>query len=241
MKHQILESELIDLINSGEKTQPNGRFMSEREISEMFRVGRTTVRTALTNLSKQGYLIQIHGKGTFVKRQEQSQSLYSVIRCTQTYAAMGLTPSMVVLRNEVIPASTSVALNLKVKPDAPVLFLVKLFRGNRTVFNVTFSYLPLSRFPRLERCDFSSVPIIDVLRAQYAVVPKRTENTIEAILPPQDVADALKISSSTPIMLFESITSGSYNGDHVPLEYYKCYHKTDILRFSFTQEYDAPY
>ena len=241
MKHQVLESELIDLINSGAKTQPNGRFMSEREISETFQVGRTTVRTALTNLSKQGYLIQIHGKGTFVKRQEQSQSLYSVIRCTQTYAAMGLTPSMTVLKKEIIPASASVALNLKIRPDEPVLFLVKLFQGDRTLFNVTFSYLPTSRFPRLERCDFSSVPIIDVLRAQYAVVPKRTENSIEAILPPQEVADALKISASTPIMLFESVTSGSFNGDYVPLEYYKCYHKTDILRFSFTQEYDMPY
>ena len=241
MKHQILEAALIELINSGEKTAPDGRFLSEREISERFQVGRTTVRTALTNLCKQGYLIQIHGKGTFVKRQERSQSLYSVIRCTQTYAAMGLTPNTTVLKREVIPASAAVAHNLKIKENTPVLFLVKLFQGNRTIFNVAFSFLPLTRFPNIVNCDFSSVPIMDVLRAQYAVLPRRTENSIEAILPPQDVADYLKVSQSTPIMLFESVTSGSFNGDYIPLEYFKCYHKTDVLRFSFTQEYDMPY
>ena len=241
MKYKTLKENLINLINKGEGCDAAGRFISERKISEMFEVSRTTVRRAIADLQKEGYLLSMHGKGTFVKGRNRTQSIYSVIRCTQNYAEMGLHPSMEVLKKEVVPATENVAANLKIKVGAPVLLLEKLFKGDRTIFNDTVSFMSLERFPGLERANFSSVPILEIMRALYAVQPKRTENTVEAILPPEEIAKNLKITLNTPLLLFESVTYGSYKGEYVPLEYFKCYYKTDLLRFSFTQEHVAAY
>ena len=241
MKYQSLKEELIRMINTGTACSSDGRFLSERHISEMFDVSRTTVRRAISDLQKQGYLLPMHGKGTFVKGRDRSQSIYSVIRCSENYAEMGLHPSTDILRQEVVAATEIVATNLKVHIGDPVLLLEKVFWADRIVFNETISYIPLTRFPGIERANFSEVPIMEILRSLYAAQPKRTENSIEAILPPEDIAANLKITQTTPLILFESVTSGSVRGQYVPLEYFKCYYKTDMLRFSFTQEHDAAY
>lgn len=241
MKYQSLKETLIEMINDGTACSSDGRFMSERAISEQFEVSRTTVRRAIADLQKQGYLLPVHGKGTFVKGRERSQSIYSVIRCSENYAEMGLHPSTDILRQEVVPATENVAANLKISIGEPVLLLEKRFWGDRTVFNETISFMPISRFPGIERANFKDVPILEVLRALFAAQPKRTENSIEAILPPEDIAANLKITQTTPLILFESVTLGSIRGQYVPLEYFKCYYKTDMLRFNFTQEHDAAY
>lgn len=241
MKYQALKENLIQLIHTGEGCNAEGRFLSERKISERFNVSRTTVRRAIEDLQKEGYLRSAHGKGTFVKDRKSTQSIYSIIRCTENYAEMGLHPSTKILQKEIIPATESVAANLKIPVGEPVLFLDKLFLGDRILFNETLSFIPTGRFPKVERVDFSSAPILEILRALYAAQPKRTENSIEAILPPEDVARNIKITRTTPLILFESVTYGSYGGEYVPLEYFKTYYKTDELRFGFTQETDMPY
>lgn len=240
-KYDELKEELINLINSGEACSTNGRFMSERSISEMFNVSRTTVRKAISDLQKEGYLMSIHGKGTFMKTKESSQSIYSVIRCTQNYMEMGLHPSMKVLRKEIIPASEGVAKNLKISKGDPVLLLDKLFYGNRILFNETIAFIPITRFPKVQYLDFSNVPIVEILRSKFGAHARRTENSVEAILPTNDIMENLKITKTTPLILFESVTYGSYNGQYVPFEYFKCYYKTDRMRFSFTQDHDALY
>ncbi len=239
MKYQELREQLIELIDSGEGCDRCGRFLSERGISERYHVSRTTVRRAIADLQKQGYLISIHGKGTFVKGRDRSQSIYSIIRCSENYAEIGLHPSNQILEQKIVPATENVAFHLKVEVGEPVLYLDKLYRGDRTIFNETLSYLPLKRFPGIEHADFSRAPILEIMRSMFAAEPKRTENTIEAVLPPLEIADNLKITKTTPLVLFESVTLGSLRGMYVPMEYFKCYYRTDTLRFSFSQDHDA--
>lgn len=240
-KHELLEEQLITLIKNGEGCDSNGKFISERKISEMFHTSRTTVRTAISNLEKQGYLLPLHGKGTFVKNRTRTQSIYSVIRCVQAYAEMGMDPSTKIIEKEIVPATESVAANLKVATGAPVLYISKLFFGNRMVFNETHSYVSAERFPGIEKQKFSTMPILELLRASYDARSSRTEHAIEAILPPKSIAEHLQISTSTPLLLFESVTSGSYKEEYVPLEYFKCYYKTDYLRFRFEQKHDQDF
>lgn len=240
-KHERLEEQLITLIQNGEGCDADGRFISERKITEMFDVSRTTVRRAVSDLEKQGYLLPMHGKGTFIKNRIRTQSIYSTIRCTQAYAEMGMTPSTKIVEQKIVPATKSVAENLKIEVGAPVLYIIKLFYGNRTVFNETHSYVSIDRFPGIERINMDTLPILEILRAFYAAHSKRTENTIEAILPPKTVAKNLKITTDTPLLLFESVTYGSYKEEYLPMEYWKCYYKTNYLRFSFGQDHDQRY
>lgn len=241
MKHQSVEQNIRNLILSGEGVSADGKLRSERELTKMFGVSRTTVRKAIDSLCRQGWLTQFHGKGTFIKNIKDlrsAQSLYSVTRCAQNYAELGMEPRVTVLKQEVVPASGTIASYLKISKGDPVLRIEKLYQANRLILNESISYLVLADFPGIEYQDFS-VPICEVLRAKYGAYPRKTENTIEAVLPSAEVAQNLKITENTPIILFESLTTGIMNGRFLPLEYYRTYHRTDHLRFSFEQEHEG--
>lgn len=241
MKYQDLQKELTGLIHSGNGLSENGQFLSEREISEKYDVSRTTVRRAILELCKQGYLYRSHGKGTFLKTSQPAYSIYSITTCSENYSEMGLHPSRKLLRHEVRSAPRTVAAHLKIKQNEPVLFLDILYLADRTIFNETISYLPLSRFPGLRTADFSKEPLLDILRERYNAVPDQTQNSIQAIMPPAEISKNLNITPALPIIMFESVTSG-YVGEHYcPFEYFQCFYRTDILRFHYTQDHRSTY
>lgn len=164
MKYQLLENALRELILSGEGISENGQFMSERAISQMFSVSRSTVRRATYSLCSQGYLSQIHGKGTFIKSIKDTQSLYSITRSAQNYTEMGLHSSIDVLCQREIPSSEYIASCLKIAKGDPVLYVEKLFRANRMTMNLTRSYLPATHFPEIKSANFAKTPIVELLQ-----------------------------------------------------------------------------
>ncbi len=237
MKHDQLAQALRLQILTGEMVAADGRLPGERALAAQFGVSRATVRRAAETLCREGLLLQVQGKGTFVKNFQDSkraQSLYSVTRCAQNYAEQGWEPRVTVLSQQLEPAGERVAACLGLAPGARVLRLEKLYGAGRAVLNLSVSYLSPAEFPGVERLDFSQ-PICEVLRRRYGAQPCKTENTIEAVLPPPEVAAHLRISATTPILLFESLTTGLRDGRTVPLEYYRTYHRTDQFRFRFTQ------
>ena len=237
MKYQDLCAELIELIVSEKQAPAGGRFLSEREIATKFSVSRSTARRAVTELCRQGYLVQIHGSGTYIKDRRQSRPLQSLVRCSQSYEEMGLHASRRILCQKIIPANYIIAENLQIGIDEPVLMLQILYYANRVPLNQTISFLPISRFPGIERLDFSVAPLLEILEKNYNAHPRRTDNTLEAILPPVDIAENLKLKPSVPLILFESVTMGLMEDVLLPFEYFKCYYKTDSLRFNFTQNH----
>lgn len=238
MKYKIVENGIIEMISTGVDILPGGKLPGERELAEKFGTSRTTVHRAIDSLCKQGILIQRHGNGTYIKdptNYKYSLPIYSVVRCTEYYREKNMQPVIKVLHSEVLPAALSIAAYLNVEPGSPVLRLDKLFQANRLILNETISYISLSNFPGMDRADFRE-PICPTLSAYFNVVPRKTDNTIEAVLPPGDVAENLRISTSTPVLLFDSLTSGVMDGEPVVMEYFRTYHRTDRLRFSFSQD-----
>ncbi len=59
--------EILNNITKG-RLKPGERLPTEREFSKMFKVGRSTVREAVSALAVIGYLEVVQGRGTFLKR-----------------------------------------------------------------------------------------------------------------------------------------------------------------------------
>ena len=51
-----------------EELVPGQNIPAERELIEMYKVSRITVRKAIDELVSKGYLYKIQGKGTYVKK-----------------------------------------------------------------------------------------------------------------------------------------------------------------------------
>lgn len=238
-KYEILEKALYEMILSGKGIAPDGQFLGERQISKDFGVSRTTTRNAIDSLCKQGLLVQFHGKGTYVKGFQRPQPLDSITRCAQHYSEMGMTPSADILYQAVQPASRLVAQHLQIDEGESVFVLAKRFKGDRLIFNETISYFSMRHFSGIDRANFNEIPVLELMRAKYGAYAKKTEHTIEAVLPSEEIAQNLQVEPGTPVILFESVSSGVKDGQYIPFEYFRTYYRTDFIRFSFSQEHDG--
>lgn len=236
MKYLELQQQLIELILSDNSMEAGGKFLSERQICDVFNVSRTTARKAVTGLCQQGYLVQKHGRGTFIKNPAQSMPIDVTMHMAQTYSEMGYHPRIIVLKKERIPANRTVAKHLEITPGEDVLTVEKLYMADRILLNETIAFLPITRFPKLMSIDYSTQNPMDAYTELYGIHSKQHFNSIEAIHPPQDIANNLKISVKTPILLFENTISSVVEARIQPLAYFKTYYRTDRFRFSYVLE-----
>jgi GntR family transcriptional repressor for pyruvate dehydrogenase complex len=64
---EIIINEIIQHVKSGE-LKPGSKLPTERDMSQMFGVGRSSIREAIKGLAMAGYLESSQGKGTFIRK-----------------------------------------------------------------------------------------------------------------------------------------------------------------------------
>lgn len=237
MDQEQLTEQLIQMIENGEY-RADGKFLSERRLMEKFDCGRFTVRSALSVLSRLGYIYQEHGKGTFVKDHRNLNSLYSITRSTQSINESGMVGSLRILEKRVVAASTKIADELSIRPGDEVLMLKIVRYANADPVNYTISWVPLlPYFDKLILQDFERYSITEILSNVYQVRPKHTVHSIQPVLLSKEVADILHTEEDVPFLLFESVTVGALKGMVFPIEYFKCYSDTRKSQYTYIQDH----
>jgi GntR family transcriptional regulator len=223
-----LKEILAEQIRNG-TWQPGVRLPTETELCERFEVSRTVVRQALTDLVHDGLIVREQGKGSFVAQPKISEGL--VQRLTGFYEDMaerGLRPTSQVLRQEVVPASATLARFLEVEPRTELIVIDRLrfVRGEPLVLVTTT--IPRDICPQLIDVDLRHRSLYDVLRHEAGIVITRGRRWIEAVAATARQASLLAVRKGAPLIRLESV---SYRGDGRPVEYYDAIHRSDRARF----------
>jgi GntR family transcriptional regulator of arabinose operon len=101
-KYLQLKQEILSWIHSG-KLRLNEKMPTEHEIANQFQLSRHTVRQALGELEKEGWLYKIQGSGTFVSRPKQnSKTEIKTIGILTTYISDYIFPHIVRGAEEVL-------------------------------------------------------------------------------------------------------------------------------------------
>src|SRR5882762_12020537 len=102
--------ELIDQLQVGEAIPP------ERRLSSDLGISRLTLRAALDDLVRDGYLERRHGSGTFVTQPKIAQQL-TLTSFSEDMRRRGMTPSSRTLELTVSPAGARLSSRLQVPPE----------------------------------------------------------------------------------------------------------------------------
>jgi GntR family transcriptional regulator, N-acetylglucosamine utilization regulator len=226
IEQNLRELILHDQLHMGEAVP------SEWELAELYGVSRLTVRNALDNLTRQGWLIKRQGVGTFVAHPKVTEITPSKLSFTEQMRAIGRKPSSRLISIQVMPADTEVASQLKLELDEPVVEIVRLRLADDEPILLETSYLSKKRFPLLENAtELTSSSLYEWLVTHYQTSVAMMDQTLEPALLSETQAKQLETQPGTPAM-FSKVLAYSTAGD--PIEYSWSVTRGDQCRFYFS-------
>ena len=114
--HQLKQL-LADRIQRGE-WKPGDLVPGEHELQDTFHLSRTTVRQAMQELEREGFVTRHRGRGTFVARPRAVHSPEPQASVSDFLLAQGIKPGWRVLTSGSEPAPLDVAARLQIDPGA---------------------------------------------------------------------------------------------------------------------------
>jgi GntR family transcriptional regulator len=165
--HQVVE-DLRAKISQG-AWPPESQLPNERELCELYHVSQITVRHALQILADEGVIVRNQGSGTFVRATTLTEGLRGLSSFSEEMKALGAKAGGLVLRKRVVKASAEQARALHVAEGSDVFELYRLRTADSEPIGLQASYLPVGRFPDIDKQDFEDVSLYELLERQYAL------------------------------------------------------------------------
>lgn len=208
---------------------------TEREICQTYRVSRITVRRAIGELVREGYLVSYQGKGTVVARPKIQRQLSQLRSFSEEMEASGLRAGSRLLSLRQEPALGDVAAALQVEEGAWIWIVERLRLVNDEPTIVSTSHLRLPSHIVLTPAQLhGQASLWQTLRLQ-GVTFARSESTIQAIAGGTRESQLLEVPPGSPLLLVESIV---YSDDDVPVEYTRMVARGD--RYKYTVRTPGP-
>jgi GntR family transcriptional regulator len=213
---------------------PGSPIPTERSLAAEFDVSRTTVRQALAELTVEGRLLRVQGKGTFAAEPKVAQRL-QLSSYTEDMRAQGREPSSRLLEISEDPADIDLARLLAIRAGAKVLRMHRLRLADNEPMAIETTHLPLSRFRGLRRYVSSGGSLYQVLRERFGVEMGHAEETIETALASPEEAELLGADVGLPMLL---LSRHSFDSAGNPVEWVRSVYRGD--RYKFVAGLDRP-
>lgn len=216
--------------NDGEKLP------SENQLCKQYNVSRITVRQALSKLERKNLVYSVHGKGTFVRLADMSQSLIKITSFNKTLEQKGLT------------GHTEIGeYSFKKIPDS-----IKTIFGADNIARLSLigyaNELPIVYYSSYitsiiagemhtiaqqweeEKRAFSTWDIYP----EISIRNLQMEQKLTAVIADSNIAKVLKISKGSPVMKMET---HAYSGGEL-VEYKIAYYRADKYSFTIKRQLD---
>jgi GntR family transcriptional regulator len=211
---------LIDGLGTGEAIP------SERQLSADLGVSRLTVRAALDELVRDGYLVRRRGSGTFVSEPKIAQEL-TMTSFTEDMRRRGMKPGSRTLRLDVVPAGAQLGRFLHVSPSEPVVVVKRLRLADRETMAIETLHVRESLVPGLRGDELENESFYELLRDRYGIVIAGGVQTIEPTVTNAEESEALGVPLHSPAFLFERF---SRDADDQVVEFVHSIYRGDRYR-----------
>jgi GntR family transcriptional regulator len=183
---------------------------SERQLSAELGVSRLTLRAALDELAREGYVIRRRGSGTFVSEPKIAQEL-TMTSFTEDMRRRGMDPGSRTLGLEVVPAGARLGRFLHVSPSEPIVVAKRLRLADRETMAIETLHVREALVPGLTQRDLDGQSFYEILRDRFGIVIAGGAQTIEPTVTNEEESEALGIPLHSPAFLFERVTHSESN------------------------------
>lgn len=175
----------------------------ERELCEHYHVSRSTVRCALREMQKNGLIRTIQGSGTFVQSQLIEQQLLNFYSFTDELKTRGTDFGCTVVDYQIISADDKLAQKMFCLKGASIHMLSRLRCCASAPLMLENTYLPQSRFQKINPSVLPNTSLYEYLRTKYSLHMDHAVETLQPILPSSSERELLGITHTLPCTLLE--------------------------------------
>ena len=223
-----LKQILLDAIKGGEYPV-EAMIPTEKELSAMFGISRTTVRQAVTELVQEGWLYRIASKGTFVAPRKIKQDFMRRLEAfDQQIARTGRRPGTRVLALGTGAMPPAARERFGLEEEGSWVYLHRCRYADDDPIVTVETWLPLERCAYVMGHNFESESLYGVLSLNATTRICRVTRVLEAV--PADGEDERHMHLAPGATVLLSCTVG-YNGADEPIEYSIARYRGDCNRF----------
>jgi GntR family transcriptional regulator len=193
---------VLDLI---EQLDVGDAIPSERQLSADLGVSRLTLRAALEDLAREGYLVRRRGAGTFVSEPKITQEL-TMTSFTDDMRRRGMRPASRTLELRVSPAGARLGRLLHVSPSEAVLIARRLRLADGESMAIETVHIRESQVPGLTARDLEQHSFYELLKDRFGIEIIGGNQTIEPTVTDEDESAALGVPLHSPAFRFERTT-----------------------------------
>src|SRR5262249_60728269 len=164
-KQRETRQRVLDLIES---LEVGDAIPSERHLAGDLGVSRLTLRAAVHDLVREGYLVRRRGAGTFVAEPKVAKGM-TISSFSNDMRQRGLAPGSRTLELHVVPAGARLGRILHVSPAEPVIVAKRLRLADGEPMAIELLHVRESLLPGLTAPDLDEDSFYELLPRRYGI------------------------------------------------------------------------
>jgi len=206
----------------------------EIELAHALKIGRQTLRKAMSQLVEEGLVERFSGRGTFVCEKNPKKEFFLDRSFSQEMAELGKKTHSRVLNISNGVVDERAPLLLQERLGAPCLYLTRLRYGDEIPIGLQEAVILTERCPDLDKHDFTKESLFRVITDIYGLEISEIYHIVNAVVATEAHAKLLEIKTGAPLLLEKSVT---YLSDGEPIEATTSHFRADKYEYSVRFRY----
>lgn len=177
------------------------RIPIEQELCNVFEVSRVTVRSAISELVRQGYLIRQQGRGTFVSKKVISDKLTMFTTFGELMLEEGIDFSTDMLAQTIMMPVDDLADKLNVSGDKHIIYIKRLRKVDNKPILIQETYIPFHICPPLLEEDVRKNSLFELLERKHGIHLTGVRNYFDVKYLNADEGMLLDLSENSPALV----------------------------------------
>jgi GntR family transcriptional regulator len=236
--HQKLYLQLYEILKKKIESSewPLGsQIPTEDDLCKMFAVSRATVRTAILELVRHGYLKRQQGKGTFVFRSAVSDGLNMFTNFRDILFEEDINLVAAVLARTVMMPVNDLNAKLDIPRDRHIIYVKRLFSADNEPVLLQESFIPYHICPLLLEEDIGQNSLSDLFERKFGIKISKVRNYMEIAHLSADESRLIGLSEKSSAILLNQYF---YSGETLVM-YVRSIKRTDKYKFLIELERKA--
>lgn len=231
-KYRLVEKTVHEMIEDG-TLKVGDQVPTEEELCERFGFSRMTVSKALNNLSADGCIERVPGRGSFVTRRHVNKSLAGGASFTEDMAAIGLKAGARLISYEVVTAADApiAAEKLGLSGADLIHHFVRLRTGDDMPIAISDTYISASVIPAIS-VECLNGSLYDYVHS-LGVSTSHVDQELRALLPTEEQKRLLE-ADDIALLCSSHVTYTTIDGVSVPFEYINTYYNGSVYTYRHT-------